>query len=81
MSTFHWTLICIGFMGFVALFDALVLNPLTALRALRKLYQLPAERRKGEVLMSLSAQWWQLALAPIYFLGALTLLAIVGGGQ
>lgn len=37
MSTFHWALICIGSLGIVAFFDALVINPLTASRALRKL--------------------------------------------
>lgn len=31
--------------------------------------------------MSLSAQWWQLVLAPIYFVGALALLALAGAGQ
>ncbi len=75
------TLLLVGILSAAVFYQDLVANPLDAVRALLRFYQLPAQRRQNSVLQDVSAEWWSILLVPFYVLSALVLIGILGGGQ
>ena len=81
MSILNMALLFVGVLSTAVFYRELVANPISAGRALVRLYQLPAEHRQGSVLQEVSKAWWSIVLVPFYVLVALVLIGVLGGGQ
>ncbi|HEL4296406.1 hypothetical protein O0J71_17890 [Stenotrophomonas sp. Sm3119] len=74
-------LLFVGVLSTAVFYRDLVANPITAGRALVRLYRVSAPVRQGSKAQEASRQWWSIVLVPFYVLVALVLIGVLGGGQ
>ncbi len=81
MSLLNMALLFVGVLSTAVFYRDLVANPITAGRALVRLYRVSAPVRQGSKAQEASRQWWSIVLVPFYVLVALVLIGVLGGGQ
>ena len=81
MSILNMALLFVGLLGTAVFYRDLVANPISAGRALVRLYRVSAPVRLGSKAQEASRQWWSIVLVPFYALVALVLIGVLGGGQ
>ncbi|MFW9374630.1 hypothetical protein ACE8DN_00715 [Xanthomonas perforans] len=81
MSLLNMALLFVGLLSIAVFYQDLVANPITAGRALVRLYRVSAPVRQGSKAQEASRQWWSIVLVPFYALVALVLIGVLGSGQ